>query len=81
MGGATVFAGTRVPIDTVLGSMAAGVDGDRLRASYPFLTDAHLQAARVCDEVHPRGGRPRRLADVNPPESRRITRVVRPAVA
>ena len=81
MGGAAVFAGTRVPIDTVLGSMAAGVDMDRLRASYPLLTDAHLQAARVYDEVHPRRGRPRRLSDANPPATRRITRTVRPAVA
>jgi len=81
MGGAAVFAGTRVPIEIVLGSVAAGVDMDRLRASYPFLTDAHVRAARVYEEVHPRRGRPRRLADTNPPATRRVTRVVRRAAA
>lgn len=77
MGGAAVFAGTRVPIDIVLGSIAAGADVQRLRASYPFLTEAHLQSARVYQEVHPRRGRPRRLAEINPSETRRITKVVR----
>jgi uncharacterized protein (DUF433 family) len=79
MGGAAVFAGTRVPIDIVLGSVAAGVDVQRLKASYPFLTEAHLQAARVYEEVHPRRGRPRRLGEINPPETRRVTKVVRRA--
>jgi uncharacterized protein (DUF433 family) len=79
MGGAAVFAGTRVPIDTVLGSVAAGVDVQRLKASYPFLTEAHFHAARVYEEVHPRRGRPRRLAEINPPETRRVTKVVRRA--
>ena len=77
MGGMAVFAGTRVPVDTVLGSLSAKVDMARLKASYPFLTEAHIQAARIHEEVHPRRGRPRRLADVNPPETRRVTRVVR----
>ena len=81
MGGAAVFAGTRVPIEIVLGSVAAGVDIDRLRASYPFLTDAHVRAARVYEEVHPRRGRPRRSAATDPPATRRVTRVVRPAAA
>jgi len=79
MGGAAVFAGTRVPIDIVLGSMAAGIEMDRLVASYPFLTDAHVQAARIYDQVHPRRGRPRRLADALPAAARTVTRVVRPA--
>ena len=81
MGGAPVFTGTRVPLDVVLGSMAAGIDVDRLKASYPFLTDAHLHAARVYAEVHPRRGRPRRLADTNPRSLRRVTRIVRVAAA
>lgn len=80
MGGVAVFAGTRVPIDIVLGSAAAGVDAQRLKAAYPFLTDAHFQAARVYENVHPRRGRPRRLAEINPPETRRVSKVVRRAV-
>ena len=46
MGGAQVFAGTRVPLNVVLDSIAAGIDLDRIKASYPFLTDAHIEAAR-----------------------------------
>jgi uncharacterized protein (DUF433 family) len=81
MGGVAVFAGTRVPIEAVLGSIAAGIDMNRIRASYPFLSDAHLRAARIYDDVHPRRGRPRRLADTNLPATRRVTRVVRPIAA
>jgi uncharacterized protein (DUF433 family) len=81
MGGAAVFFGTRVPLDVVLGSIAAGISMDRLKASYPFLTETHIQAARVYDEVHPRRGRPRRLADTNPTMEQRVKRVVRLAAA
>lgn len=77
MGGAPVFAGTRVPVAIVLGSLATGIQLDRLRGSYPFLTAAHIQAAKVYEEVHPRRGRPRRFAEVNPEFSRRVTRVVK----
>lgn len=78
LGGAAVFAGTRVPIDTVLSSLATGIDLERLQASYPFLTPAHVQAARVYEVVHPRRGRPRRLSEVNPQlQPRRVTRVVK----
>jgi uncharacterized protein (DUF433 family) len=77
VGGVPVFAGTRVPIGIVLGSVAAGIELDRLTASYPFLTEAHVQSAKVYDEVHPRRGRPRRLAEVNPELPRRVTRVVK----
>lgn len=76
MGGVPVFAGTRVPVGIVLGSLATGMQPDRLKASYPFLTEAHIQSAKVYDEVHPRRGRPRRFADVNPELPRRVTRVI-----
>jgi len=81
MGGAAVFAGTRVPIDIVLSSLDAGVDMDRLRTSYPFLTDTHIQAAKVYRAVHPKRGRPRRLADVDRAGTHRVRRVVRTAHA
>lgn len=81
MGGVPVFAGTRVPVEFVLGSLAAGIDMDRLKASYPFLTEAHVQSAKVYDEVHPRRGRPRRIAEVNPDLPRRVTRLVKRAAA
>lgn len=81
MGGVPVFAGTRVPIGMVLGSLAAGIELDRLKASYPFLTEAHIQSAKVYEAVHPRRGRPRRMSEVNPQLPRRITRVVKRSVS
>lgn len=61
MGGAPVFAGTRVPIDTVISSLAAGVEFERLKSSWPFLTESLIEDAQVYLKVHPRRGRPRRL--------------------
>jgi uncharacterized protein (DUF433 family) len=58
LGGAPVFAGTRVPVDTVTASLKNGIDRKRILASYPFLTDEHMEAARVYSEVYPRRGRP-----------------------
>ncbi len=81
MGGLPCFAGTRVPIETVLASLEKGIAKDRLVASYPFLTDAHIDAASVYAQVHPRRGRPRRLSDTNPSATPRVTRVVRSAKA
>jgi uncharacterized protein (DUF433 family) len=79
MGGTPVFKGTRVPLEMVLASIAAGIDRDRLKASYPFLTDGHIKAARTYEEVNPRRGRPRRLAERNPDLERRVVRTVRRA--
>lgn len=59
MGGAAVFAGTRLPIDTVLASLAGGTSLERLQASWPFLTEAHVDAARAWRTEHLREpGRP-----------------------
>jgi uncharacterized protein (DUF433 family) len=50
MCGVPIFAGTRVPIDIVLASLDSCVDWDRLVASYPFLTESHVVAAKAyCD--------------------------------
>jgi uncharacterized protein (DUF433 family)/transcriptional regulator with XRE-family HTH domain len=54
MGGMPVFAGSRVPIETVLSSLEAGVDLKELKLSYAFLTPAHLKAARAYEQEHPR---------------------------
>lgn len=54
MGGVPVFANSRVPIDIVLRSLDRGIAMDRLTASYPFLTSAHVQAARAFAQFHPR---------------------------
>jgi uncharacterized protein (DUF433 family) len=54
MGGKPVFAGSRLPIDTVLASLASGIPLARLQASFPFLTEAHIRAAQAypCLQTH-----------------------------
>ena len=77
MRGTACIAGTRVPIETVLASLDEGVSMSRLKASYPFLTDAHVEAARVYTSVHARRGRPRKLLETSPalrPQSSRVVR-------
>lgn len=54
MGGVPVYANSRVPIDIVLSSLDRGIAMDRLTASYPFLTPAHVHAAKVFAQFHPR---------------------------
>jgi uncharacterized protein (DUF433 family) len=81
MGGAPVFAGTRVPIDVVLGSLDRGIPFERLRGAYPFLDPNLLRAARIYAKVHPRRGRPRKLPESLPGLVESRTRLVRPARA
>lgn len=57
--GTPVFAGSRVPIDTVLASLAAGIRFERLKESYPFLTPAHVRSARLYAQKHPPRPQPR----------------------
>jgi uncharacterized protein (DUF433 family) len=44
--GTPVFAGSRVPIEMVLASVDKGISMDRIVAAYPFITEAHIAAAR-----------------------------------
>lgn len=44
-GGQTVMKGTRVPLRTVLASLAEGDSFERLLQAFPTLTREHLQAA------------------------------------
>ncbi len=61
MGGMAVFSGSRVPIQTVLSSLAAGVDLEELKLSFPFLTPAHVEAARAYEQNIPRQRRESRV--------------------
>ena len=66
LGGEPVFAGTRVPIDSVLGSLDEGVTVKRLQTSWPFLNESLIDDARLYMKLHPRRGRPRgRSADAD----------------
>ena len=46
LGGVPVFIGSRLPIATLLECVNAGDSWDRLVESWPWLTQAHLDAAR-----------------------------------
>jgi uncharacterized protein (DUF433 family) len=81
MGGLPCFAGMRVAIDTVLASLDEGMSLAEVRDSYPFLTEAHVAAARVYAAVHPRRGRPRRLGEVSSRKRLRQKIMLRPAQA
>jgi uncharacterized protein (DUF433 family) len=78
MGGVPCFAGTRVPIDHVLSSLDEGESLARLQASYPFLTDAHVDAARAYTLAQPRRGQPPRLSERSTLKPR-VSKVVKPA--
>ena len=76
MGGMPVFAGSRVPIETALSSLAAGVDLEELKLSYPFLTPSHIEAARAYAQAHPRPQGPsssKAVPSAWKPKSRRVT--------
>lgn len=47
MGGSPCFAGTRVPVEIVVASIDKGIDWVELVSAYPFLTEAHVTAARA----------------------------------
>jgi len=44
--GIAVFAGTRVPLSTVVYSLDSGLTLDRLRHTFPFVTAELVQSAR-----------------------------------
>ena len=66
LGGTPVFAGTRVPVDTVMASLKKGIDRKRILGAYSTLTNEHLDAARVYSEVYPRRGRPTKSTTAQP---------------
>ncbi len=78
MGGMPVFKGTRVPIENIVGSKAAGISDDRLIESYPFLTPERIEDAEIYQQVHPRRGRPRKLGEMHPDWKIQHSKVVRP---
>jgi len=46
LGGEVVFEGTRLPVKTLLACVDGGDAWDRIAASWPWVTLAHVQAAR-----------------------------------
>ena len=72
MGGLPCFSGTRVPIENVLGSLDVGVAWELVLASYPFLTEAHIEAARAYLQTHPMPVRGRRYGELHPEGSPQV---------
>jgi len=46
LGGEPVFAGTRLPVATLLACVDAGDSWERIVSSWAWVTPAHVQAAR-----------------------------------
>lgn len=79
MGGDPVFAGTRVPVDSVLASLDEGETLEALQRAYPMVTREHVEAARLFRRLNPSRGRPRRLGEANPSWRLVATRELKPA--
>ena len=78
MGGQAVFSGSRLPIENILSSLVQGIEFSRIQTTYPFLTDMHIQAAKVFSRIHPKRGRPMKLSEANPHWKVRSSRIVHP---
>lgn len=63
-GGVPVFTGTRVPLRTVLASLADGDDEAEILRSFPTLTREHLRAAIAFAAA----GTPSRIQDSASPD-------------
>lgn len=74
MGGLPVFRGSRLPIETAVASMDAGVTLDDMIEDYPFLDADRVELARLYLRLHPRSGRPRKTSGM---EKYRVVRTVR----
>lgn len=81
MGGAPVFAGTRVPVETVVAARRAGASDPQLAEAYPTVTPEMIDAGEVYMAVHPRRGRPPRASELHPGWQVRSRTIVRPASA
>lgn len=46
LGGTAVFVGSRLPVKNLLAALDAGNSWERIVASWPWLTAAHVEAAR-----------------------------------
>ncbi|MTV41884.1 DUF433 domain-containing protein [Duganella radicis] len=66
MWGMPVFRGTRVLVETVVGSLEEGTSLALLKESYAFLTEDLVQAAKIYVQIYPLQRRAVRLAESHP---------------
>ncbi len=62
MGGAPVFAGTRIPVRLIAGMLKDGATTEDILSGYPSLTERHLELAQLWVAAHPAVGRPSRAS-------------------
>jgi uncharacterized protein (DUF433 family) len=55
LGGIAVFAGSRLPVTTLLACVDAGDSWERIVASWPWVTAEHVEAARRWAAAQQRG--------------------------
>jgi uncharacterized protein (DUF433 family) len=73
--GTPVIKGTRVPVHDIAASAAAGIPHERIKASYPSLTDEKIELAIIYAKATPPRGRPRHLRTLAlASSSRKVTR-------
>jgi uncharacterized protein (DUF433 family) len=79
LGGTPVIKGTRVPAHDIAASAAAGISYERIKTSYPSLTDEMIELAILYAKATPPRGRPRDTRTLAPASSsRKIARRRRP---
>ena len=59
LSGAACIKGTRIPVHDIAEMLANGDRVDDVRAAYPVLTEAQIEAAVLYARAYPRRGRPR----------------------
>jgi len=79
MGGAPVFAGTRIPVRLVANMLKHGASAEDILSGYPALTEQSLEMARLWVTAHPAVGRPARTIDDGYKLKSRIQRKLVPA--
>lgn len=77
LGGRPVFRGTRVPIDTVLGSLDLGMSFEQVRESFPIITEELVATARRYLQFHP-VRQPLSLGELNPNWKLINTKIIMP---
>lgn len=66
MWGMPVFSGTRVPVETVVGSLEEGMPLAELKESYAFLTEDLVESAQIYTQTHPTQEKARRMSQTHP---------------
>jgi uncharacterized protein (DUF433 family) len=66
LAGEPVFNGTRVPVRTIAAWLEAEIPSEKIKESYPSVTDTMLRLAPIYVETNPRRGRPSKFGEINP---------------